>query len=306
MTTIMLSNYGVRFLSETLNRIPKHAIDTNPEFSFLLNVLKERAVTGEPDAVCQKLLAEGLLEIATAINHDEIEFKYRTNPLENVNEIVFECTTQCNFNCIHCRNGQTIKTTETDIEKLKQAADVFLKLHIENYSFIGGEVSKYGNGWLNLTKHISENGGKSISLFTNGWWLEAQNFEAAGKSYKNDMEYLTDLKTHGVTHILFSIDGKPDYHDLSRKHKGLFGRIINSFERIKSCGIAPQISGLFFAQPDMETYATYGLIAEKLYHLPKTESLKTKINRLIADPKNLFSNYIDIGNGVGLKNIRIG
>ena len=138
------------------------------------------------------------------------------------------------------------KTDRKNIDKLKSIADTFHLLNIRRFDFVGGEVSKYGNGWLELASHINRNGDNTVTLYANGWWLEAAGFEAAGKSYLDDLKYLKDLKQNGVTHVLFSIDGHEERHDQSRKQKGLYQKIISSFDRIKQTGIKPRISALIY------------------------------------------------------------
>jgi MoaA/NifB/PqqE/SkfB family radical SAM enzyme len=180
-------------------------------------------------------------------------------------------------------------------------ADAFSLLNINRFDFIGGEVSKYGDGWLELAKHINIGRNRIVTVFTNGWWLEKVNFNAAGRNYVNDAQYLEDLKSNGVTHILFSIDGDEAYHDKSRKHKGLYRKIISSFERIKQAGIQPRITALIIDKWNIETTRSFADIATRIYNLPDDLDLESKIYRLTHDPTNQFSNFIDIGSGVNLR-----
>jgi len=301
---LILTNYGHRFITEKLKICTRDAIHANPDLDILFRVLKQKAIQVEPSEIFNSLISRGYLEIVANISVEAIDFKYKTNPLENVTKIVFEFTTQCNFSCAHCRNGSMEKTTETDIEKLKSVADAFCQLNINRFDFIGGEVSKYGNGWLDLANHINSKKDKIVAIYTNGWWLEKTDFFAAGRFYNHDIEYLSDLSQNGVTHILFSIDGHEEYHDKSRKHQGLYNRIISSFERIKLCGIEPRISAVLFEDLDAKTLKALANIATEMYNLPQNMDAQLKLRFLSQDETNQFSHFIDIGSGVNLKKNR--
>jgi len=298
---IILTNYGHRYITEQIKLLPSEMLKTNLSTSILLQVLNEKMIDCETTDIHQNLIEEGYLEIANNLVINEVEFRYKTNPLENIEKIVFELTTRCNFNCRHCRNAYAEKTTESDIVRLKSVADAFKALNIGRYDFIGGEVSKYGNGWLELAKDINCRNDRIITLYTNGWWLDSNNFEAAGRHYRNDHEYLSDLKQNGITHILFSIDGHEEAHDHSRNQKGLFKRIVSSFDRIKQSGINPRISALFDDKPDQPTLSALAEIATRIYDLPVNSSLQTTLGRLLYDNTNQFSSFVDIGNAVRLK-----
>jgi len=294
---LILSNFGHRYILEQIKICSESELLLNSVSKILFQVLKEKFISVSATNFHESLINSGFLEVVETIDLKAIKFKYKTNPLENVTRIVFEFTTQCNFSCEHCRNGFLDKTTETNIEKLKSASDIFNLLNIERYDFIGGEVSKYGNSWLDLAKHINSNNDRIITVYSNGWWLEKINFEAAGKYYKDDIEYLNDLKLNGITHILFSIDGHEEMHDKSRKNPGLFAKILSSFQRIKNAGIKPRISAVIFDNHDMKTTKALAEIATQMYDLPKGMNMHSKLHKLMEDRTNHFSNFIDIGSG---------
>jgi len=302
---IILTNFGHRFINQQLNILSETELLQNRQTNLLLQILKQKTLNITINNFYKNLIDTGYIEIVENLDIKAIDFKYQKNPLQHVDRIVFEFTTFCNFNCSHCRNGFTEKITETDIEKLKAVADVFKTLNINRFDFIGGEVSKYGNNWLELVKHINKNNDKIVTLFSNGWWLEKTDFEAAGKFYKNDFDYLTDLKQNGLTHILFSIDGDEEYHDKSRNQKGLYNRILTSFERIKKIGLKPRITALLIENQNSKILKTFAHISTLIYDLPSDWDLKSKAEKLLNDPTNQFSNFIDIGNGVKLKKNRI-
>jgi MoaA/NifB/PqqE/SkfB family radical SAM enzyme len=301
---LILTNFGHRFITEQLKVNSEAGLRADPRTAIMLQVLTEKMIPVGDVEIYRELINSGYLEINNSLDLDAINFKYKTNPLENVTKIVFEFTTKCNFSCAHCRNGSMEKTTETDIGKLKSVADAFCLLNIKRFDFIGGEVSKYGNGWLQLANHINSKKDKTVAIYTNGWWLEQTDFIAAGKFYTNDTEYLSDLYQNGLTHILFSIDGHEADHDKSRKHHGLYRRIISSFDRIKMLGIEPRISAVLFEDLDPETVKSLVNIATKMYNLPNSMDAQVKLRYLAGDDTNQFSHFIDIGSGVNLKKNR--
>ena len=301
---LILTNFGHSYISDKIKLLSREQIDDSTPTRLLSHVLTEQTIPASSASDYEELVNAGYLEVIENIDLAAIGFRYETNPLENVSRIIFEFTTRCNFNCAHCRNGLMEKQTEKNIDKLKSIADTFHLLNINRFDFVGGEVSKYGNGWLGLASHINRNGDNTVTLYTNGWWLEATGFEAAGKCYRDELEYLSDLKQNGVTHVLFSIDGHEERHDQSRKHKGLYQKIISSFGRIKQTGIQPGISALIHDELEMDTVVSFVDIATRIYDLPADMDVKAKMDTLIEDPTNQFSHFIDIGNGAKLRKNR--
>lgn len=294
---LSLTNFGHRFISEQKKLQGVKLLRENPLYNVLLQVLKSKAVEVESVDPFAGLISAGFLQTENEFDLEKIKFRYATNPLENVTRIVFEFTSECNFNCAHCRNGSKPKYTETDIDKLKQIADIFGLLNINCFYFIGGEVTKYGNRWLELAKHINAADNKMVAVITNGWWIGKMNFEAAGREYIDTAGYLLDLKQHGVTHIIFSIDGNEKVHDHSRGCKGLFSRILNVIPVVKEAGLNPRISMLFDDKMDEETGDALAVIAQKIYDFPNYVEKGFMLNKLFTDTTNSFSNFIDIGNG---------
>ncbi len=296
-TCLALTNFGLRFYQE--NKKKKELPDKVKGLIDLLDKIylnKYIKVNQKSFRLLESTIKQGFLEQIKPEETENLALKYKRNPLEHIQRVVFEITTQCNFNCLHCRNGYIEKTTSSNIEALKHVADKFILLGIKKFEFIGGEVSKYGNGWLALAKHINRKNNKIVTLYTNGWWLKKKDFDAAGKVYKTDLEYLQDLKEHGATHILFSIDGAPEVHDKSRKHAGLFEKIIQSFDRIKNTGLKPRVSVVLEGIPDKHTIDTFAVIATKIYDLPESIDAESGFRMLTFDDTNTFSNLIDIGN----------
>jgi len=298
---VYLSNIGHRYIS-----LLKKTSDFSPtDEHILLAQIHENILLDIPESQALALENAGYVHQIKSQTVEQIQLRYKQNPIEHVHGIVFEMTTACNFNCMHCRIGNTPKITEPNIDALKNVADVFQKLHVKQFDFIGGEVSKYGGNWLELSKYINQNNNCIVRLFTNGWWLMQRDFEAAGKTYQNDLDYLRDLKHNGVTHLVFSIDGDEKLHDKWRKHPGLFVRISNSIEKVKHAGLEPRISTVFKDSEMSNSYLwALARLSRKIYDRP-TASIEEAIQLLQTDQTNTFSCFIDIGHGAKLKQGRI-
>lgn len=295
---VILTNYGHRYINELARQHPLEQLMQDVEGAILLDLLTGLSAPGREDALFMELRQRGLVEnVSDQVSAEEIALRYRRNPLEHIEKVIFEFTTLCNFNCRHCYNAGADRILEKDIPLLKSAADALMHMGIRRFDFVGGEVSRYGLGWLELARHM--NGpGCAVVLFTNGWWLGKNDFEAAGCFYLDEAAYLDDLRQNGVTHIAFSLDGPEAVHDYSRRQPGLFARIIQGIERVKKAGLLPRVSLLLREDREMETFAK--LLAElavRIYDLPLTLSAYEKAQQLLEDRYNTISSFIDIGNG---------
>jgi MoaA/NifB/PqqE/SkfB family radical SAM enzyme len=241
---LILTNYGLRYVSELLKTDALERATFEADTSLLIDLYTGLTTPDRDDAVQWDLLARGLIErVAGSISREAIDLRYRRNPLEHVERIIFEFTTCCNFNCNHCYNATVPRVIERDVAALRSAADHLLAIGLRRFDFIGGEVSKYGLGWLDLVQHIRTRSADSIiALYTNGWWLEQQNFWAAGRTYADVPAYLADLRAHGVSHITFSLDGQGAEHDESRHHPGLHDRVLRGLAQVREAGLQPRVS----------------------------------------------------------------
>lgn len=298
MPEIVLTNVGHKAL---LGLVADGATDSQ-EVQRLSKVATAGVLLLPSDSLTEQLLQKKWVAISDKhLDPEKVLTRYRRNPLEHVSRINYEVTTLCNFTCLHCRNDGVEMTTDLDTEALKRAGDLFLSLGIRRYDFIGGEVSKFGTGWLDIAKHLQQSDAGmewqtplSVTLYTNGWWLEESRFLAAGKTYASESDYLGDLLEHGVTHILFSIDGPEQTHDKWRKHPGLFRKVLAAIRRIREAGITPRLS--IVVRPD-ENLAYLWPFAEELYSNQSGDRLLA----LRTDPMNHISNFIDTGRGSDLR-----
>lgn len=275
-------------------------LGTHPRSDLLLDLWTGSTAPAGQSLAERELLAEGLIEmVENATDKDQVGLRYRRNPFEHLTKIIFEFTTLCNFNCAHCYNTRVPRLTETEPELLVQAADTFLQMGIRRFDFIGGEVSRYGNGWLDVARQIRSRGDDIvISLYTNGWWLEQSHFKAAGREYADTWEYLADLKANGVSHVVFSLDGQGELHDVSRHHPGLYRRIMSGLAQVRQAGLEPRVSLLI--RPEWTDQQVEQFLAEPatiIYKLDPLSPAHKRALHLSLDSTNAISHFIDIGNG---------
>ena len=300
-SNLILTNYGLRYVGELLKTDALERIASETDTSLLLDLYTGLTTPDRDDAVQRDLLARGLIEpVAGLVHRADIDLRYRRNPLEHVERVIFEFTTCCNFNCNHCYNAAVPRLIERDVAALQAAADDLLAIGLRRFDFIGGEVSKYGLGWLDLAQHIRVHSADSvIALYTNGWWLEQQNFWAAGRTYADVPAYLADLRAHGVSHITFSLDGQRAEHDESRHQTDLYDRILHGLAQVRAAGLAPRVSLL---ARGIDAYSSrfitwLAVLADRVYDFSPDTPNSEKALRLFSDRTNSFSHFIDIGNG---------
>jgi MoaA/NifB/PqqE/SkfB family radical SAM enzyme len=300
--TVYLTNIGHKYITLLLQSALYNSYSESKDTNLLKTILNKTLIEVQESEVISHLIEKRYVQLNTKnLCAEEVRLLYLRNPLQHVRTISLEYTTNCNFNCVHCRNLKSNLKNDVNLSALKSSCDLFIELGIRKFAFIGGEVSKYGNHWLELSKYINRDNSFRLLIVTNGWWLEETNFSAAGINYATDMEYLSDLKQNGLTHIIFSIDGDEKQHDKWRKHPGLFSKIMKGLSKVKKAGLIPGISVVFKDTPNQQFYKTLIKISEIIYSITGTTDDKIKLNMLSSDENNLFSNFIDIGNGVNIR-----
>ena len=295
----ILTNYARRFINKIVPYKNTKLVEENKTYAILLEIYDNLYLKEIPISEKEILLNYDLIqEVEDSYSDKLIELRYKKNPLEHINEVIFEYTTECNFSCSHCRNGFIERHTETNLDALINVAEVFIRIGIKKFSFIGGEVSKYANKWLELIKQINKYKNCEVKLYTNGWWLEKTNFTAAGIIYKNQYEYLTELKKNGLTNIVFSIDGHQEHHDKQRKQKNLFSRILNNIKKIQGTGLKVNISTIIDDKISKKFKKDLLKISNEIYNTQLQFNSKTEFSNLFLDDNNTFSSFIDIGRAV--------
>jgi MoaA/NifB/PqqE/SkfB family radical SAM enzyme len=299
---IRLSYYGW-MVTRNLVKVNQLHLGDSPKTDLLLDLYTGLfAPYYEDSSLHNFMLDEGLMEFSDeSASRDQILLRYQRNPFEHLEKIIFEMTTCCNFNCDHCYNAQVPRLTELNPKILRDAADNFIRMGIRRFDFVGGEVSLYGDGWLDLVEHLrSYSDDIGISLYTNGWWLEQAKFKAAGQLFADTQAYLAELKRRGVSHVVFSLDGPNDLHDVSRHRPGLYQKILRGLAQVKKVGLAPRVSLLIRAEWSNEEVESFlaepaSIIYDFDPHTPTYE----RALRLSLDPTNAISSFIDVGNGAG-------
>ncbi|MGC4118422.1 MAG: radical SAM protein [Myxococcales bacterium] len=290
MPDLILSNYGLR-----LSQQPDCP---EPELVRLREAVR---VSWDGSPAQQQLIDRGLAQ-TTELDRDAVLLRYRRNPLECLTRVVFEFTTACQLRCAHCRNAGVPTVTERNPERLCAAADLLVPLGLRRFDFIGGEVSRFGDGWLQVVSHLRRHPGTRVSLLTNGWFLEQEGFVAAGQRYPDDAAYLRELAAAGVTHLTFSLDGPREVHDRWRGVPGLCDRILGAFDRVRDAGLSPQVSLVVHA-PELVAPGWVSAVARALYGERSSARAGSEEleRRLLSDPMNYVSNFIDTGRGRSLR-----
>lgn len=298
---LILSHYGHRWMQhrDRAGGVVEGDPDA-PLFEAMRAIWRHTLVPWrDEDDVQAALIARGLAErVDDATPRAQVKQRYKRNPLEHVERIVFEYTTLCQLNCLHCRNGHIKPVTEGRTDRLKAVVDRMIPLGVRRFDFIGGEVTLYGRGWLEVVEHIRGYAETTALVLTSGWFLEERDFFAAGARYSDDMAYLRALQARGVTHVVFSVDGPEDLHDRWRQVLGLYRRIVRGIAKVREAGLTPGVSVVI---SDAVTQHALGMclleLAEALYTFGPGDDADRRVRRLLNDPINYVSNLIDVGNG---------
>lgn len=285
---LILSNYGLRYLMHQRRLHPK--LDT-PILSALASLTREPFDGGREQL---QLIKEGYaLRVDPAMNPDALRLRYQRNPLEHVERIVFELTRACDLHCAHCRNGADRASEVADLGSLKAVIDAAYPLGLQRFDFIGGEVTRFGDGLFDLLRHAQSKGPMKAAIITNGTFLGPAPIKTRGGRFDNSRAFLDALKAAGLTHMIYSLDGPREIHDRSRGVEGLHDRIWAGFAETRAAGIEPRVSLVF--KPDRLTPEFAGWmerLAEALHGRPDIEAM-------LRDPFTYASNFIDVGNGAG-------
>ena len=224
---LILSNYGHRYITQRLRTCEPDEWSSSDKDRVLAEMWADGVRPHDQVPMADELMAHGFVEAADpAMTEETVRLRYARNPLENVQRVVFEYTTVCNLDCLHCRNGHLEAVSEKRPERLMAAVDALIPLGIRYFVFIGGEVTMYGRGWLDVVRHIAGHEGAASAVITSGWFLEQKDFKAAGRRYADDAEYLAHLRESGLDHVIFSLDGPEEMHDRWRQVPGLYRRIM--------------------------------------------------------------------------------
>ena len=205
---LVLTHYGHRLLAYQRGRNGAFAAMTAEELALLAHVHEALALPDDGSPRAAQLVERGwLARDAGPIDRHALRLRYQRNPLEHVERVVFELTTLCNLACSHCRNGNLAPTTSGHTDRLLEVVDAMVPLGVRRFDFIGGEVTLYGRGWLDIVQRIREHPETTAAVVTSGWFLGERDFVAANRRYADADAYLRALADAGLTHVIFSLDG---------------------------------------------------------------------------------------------------
>ncbi len=144
--------------------------------------------------------------------------------------IEFAITFDCNFSCIHClcsRIVETDKRRELEPSDYKRIVKEAMKMGATTFGLEGGEPLIKKN-WPEVIKAFKPKYNHVI-ISTNGYMLNEEK-----------LKLCADL---GVDTINFSLDsGIPELHDLFRRKKGCFDRVVDNIMIARRYGIKPLIN----------------------------------------------------------------
>lgn len=297
-----LTNYGHRFAARLLRSGQVAERLGEFEVGACATVLARTSVPVAGNEALEPLVAGGfVMQVEEDVDDEALRLAYARNPLEHIERVVFEFTTLCNLDCKHCRNSNIEAVHEKQPQRLRRVVDAMIPLGVTRFDFIGGEVTLYGRGWLELVEYLRAHGGDHAAVITSGWFLGETDFLAAGVRYADDVAYLRALAGHGVTHVVFSLDGPEAAHDRSRGVSGLYSRVMAGIEKARDAGLTPRVSLVFEpGLPPLTARAWLGDLGRRIYaDLDGEPALLAR--RLVADESNYASNLIDVGGAIQIR-----
>lgn len=297
----ILTHYGHRWIT---HQARSGALSTAPvprESALCAALFAREAVPVEANPALAPLVERGLVcAVPDAVSLDAVRLRYARNPIEHIERVVFEYTTLCNLDCVHCRNSNLEAVHEREPAALLRVGAVMIPLGVTRFDFIGGEVTAFAKGWLDLVRSLRALGAAHTSVITSGWFLEERDFLAAGKRYCDDRAYFEDLRDSGLTHVVFSVDGPASIHDALRRTPGLYARILRAFDRVRDCGLVPRVSIIAHGALDARSKSEWlETLARGVYG-----DASATPDRLLRDESNYASNLVDVGGAVQLRRSR--
>jgi pyruvate-formate lyase-activating enzyme len=296
---LVLTHYGHRLITHRLAHTGADTRELDEDLALLAAVRESLALPDDGSPGAARLVERGWLAREHGpLDRHALQLRYQRNPLEHVQQVVFELTTLCNLACSHCRNSNLAPTTSGHTDRLLQVIDAMIPLGLRRFDFVGGEVTLFGRGWLELVRSIREHPGTTAAVVTSGWFLGEQGFMAANQRYADADAYLRALADAGLTHVIFSLDGPPEEHDRSRGMPGLHARVMAGLEQVRAAGMRPQVSLLYAPWVSGSALLSWVLeLSRRLYGEQPYADEGARVRRILDDDMNYVSNFIDVGNG---------
>jgi len=208
-----------------------------------------------------------------------VQKKIAEHPLEIV---IWEATTKCNLNCIHCGSPpQDITELNTDetIEVFKNIKEKFDINKIRYVAITGGEPT-VRDDLLYIVKEIKNLGFKHIAIQTNGHRIGRED------------GYIDKLVEAGVKGIGLNIDGTEKNHNWLRNNDDSFELSIKAFNLIKKTQVNNLISTIIMKRTLRELEETKNLITNLAPHRWRLIPLEP-IGRAGKNMKDQILNYED-------------
>lgn len=141
-----------------------------------------------------------------------------------------EITQGCNMHCVHCYEGQEhiVNKNVLSLKQWKTVIDQIIELRVQRVIVIGGEPCIH-NGIIDILKYLrSRSATLSITLFTNGYFIDENIFNTV---VDNNIEVKVSLYGHNSK-----------VHDQITGVKGSFSKLIKTVIRLANSGVAVNIA----------------------------------------------------------------
>ncbi|RLC34575.1 MAG: hypothetical protein DRZ76_02445 [Candidatus Nealsonbacteria bacterium] len=143
--------------------------------------------------------------------------------------VMWELTSRCNQQCVHCFNdsGSSRLNCDLELDKLVDIADELIRLQIIAICMTGGEVLLLGDTFFQLA-HKLRNAGIMIGMVTNGMLVEEKVGRKLGECFDR---------------VQVSIDGAcAETHDFIRGRSGAFKKALNALDVLAANNIEVSVA----------------------------------------------------------------
>jgi len=182
---------------------------------------------------------------------------------------VWELTNECNFQCLHCYNGQP-QVAKFDLNFAYNICDQLSNLGVKAVLLSGGEILLSGI-WPQVALRLAELGMKP-GLLSNGWLF--------------DKDTVDKVVASKIDWIGFSLDGLESTHDSIRK-KGSFKRIIDALSLLRENGLYTSINTTVNKRNISELPLLHSLLCENKVTAWQVQ-LAVPEGNLIDDPSSVM------------------
>jgi len=157
--------------------------------------------------------------------------------------VVFDVTSKCNLNCIHCYSSEQYEELKTN--DVYHVLDMLYEVGAGLIDFGGGEPLLRSDIFdiISYSKHL----GFYTSISTNGTLLSSS--------------IVKHLKTLDIDHVCISLDGvNSETHEYIRNKEGTYEKTIAGIKNCVKANINTQISTVFMKSNINEFYELFNLL----------------------------------------------